>query len=399
MFIKKLARGATTSSVNGSLRQKSKVLLKKIKHLGNEADLFFKLPVSNSGWYKNMNISSNKKLGHEIGKNMDYGAGSENDGPLDSCINTSKAKCFNSDTVKTPSLGLYNFGSAINDINMNLSPLVFWKPLFIHLMAVSGSTLCDKLKSVKKLFYKIDGFGGASTPSKFPGIIRASFMSEFSFALAKQLAVSENLISILLGKDSMCVVKANANKQTWDLRNSYHTLLYTLLMDTTVHDLSNLVWSYDAKKAAIHSMMVFKSVNLVWTESVDGLMPVVMVLALHVSVLKHSLENVFDQVANISCKLNRLLAVLLASFTVLHTPKHNPVLNMAVDTLLFIPLVPSVVTAISQDISPSGSRVLTMKISGLKANLVVLKNSVKAILNKLDSFGSGSSVVTPFLLQ
>ncbi|KAG9303134.1 hypothetical protein G9A89_005092 [Geosiphon pyriformis] len=127
-------------------------------------------------------------------------------------------------------------------------------------------------------------------------------------------------------------------------------------------------------------------------ELVDSLTPAVTILASHVSVFEHSLENMFDQVADISHKLNRLLAVLSVNFTVSLTSEHNPVLNMAVDTLLFIPPVLNVVTVVSQDIFPSGSHVLTIKVSGLKANLMVLENSVKTILSKLDFFGSGSSV-------
>ncbi|KAG9302503.1 hypothetical protein G9A89_007207 [Geosiphon pyriformis] len=119
--------------------------------------------------------------------------------------------------------------------------------------------------------------------------------------------------------------------------------------------------------------------------SVDSSMPAIMILALHV--------------ADISCKLDWLLAVLSANSAVPPTPKHNPMLKMAVDTLLFIPPVSSVVIAISQEIFPSGACVLTVKIDGLETNLAVLENLVKAILNKLDSFGSGSSMITLSLPQ
>ncbi|KAG9301965.1 hypothetical protein G9A89_021009 [Geosiphon pyriformis] len=117
----------------------------------------------------------------------------------------------------------------------------------------------------------------------------------------------------------------------------------------------------------------------------------VAILASCVSVLKHLFENVSDQVADISHKLDRLLAVSLASFVVLPTLEHNPMLNMAVDTLLFVPPMPSVIAAVAQDIFPSGFRVLTAKVGGLKTSLLVLENSIKIIMNKLNSFGSGSS--------
>ncbi|KAG9296040.1 hypothetical protein G9A89_011892 [Geosiphon pyriformis] len=528
MSTKKLARDVTTSSVSESLRQKPKVLLGKIKHSGDEADLTYKLPT----------------------KDMSYDAGSESDGQLDSCTNTPKAKCFDSGTVNALSLGLCDFGSAINDFDMGLSPPVSLRPphcpvvsvkkklcfeptksfaLDIGLLAVPRSTLCDKLKGVKSLFYKID----------------TSFTSDSSFAMAKQLAVSKNFvvntnlkkigihsdrkivikeISVDLPKSAIKSVLVKYRKifsikkvlvefkssQVTDLIASkwsillnkdlvhrhYHALLYTLPIGMTAHNLSDLVQLYggktyyisrnlvsyaqvyctvicfdfnNAKEAAICSMLVFRGVNLIWAglssskctacenfgyvssncESseknsgqssrkkrflcfdlnkrclvliyakkqasvscpafvvsgspknsysipfvgnnlsiglVDSLMPAVTILALCVSVLKHLLENVLDQVINISHKLDRLLAILLVNFAVPSSPEHNPVLDMTVDTLLFVFPVPSVITAISQEISSSGAHVLTAKVGGLEANLAVLENLVKAILNKLNSF-------------
>ncbi|KAG9298946.1 hypothetical protein G9A89_015968 [Geosiphon pyriformis] len=584
MFMKKLARSAATSSVNSSLKQKSKISFGKVKHLGDKADLSFKLPISEPGWYKNIDTSSEKKLEYELGKDLDYSTGSKSNRLLNSCTNTPKTKRFNSDAVKILSLEPCDFGSAVNDVDMDLPPSVLlesplhsvtsvkerfcFKPtksfaLDIGLSAIPGNTLYNKLKGVRKLFYKVDGFGSASTPSKFPGIVKTSFISESSFTLAKQLAVSKNLLvntdlkkigiqsnqeivikeipanlpklaiesalvkygknfsikiqliglwqkvlvkfessqvadlvmskwSILLGKNSVQIVKANTDKQTWDLRDSYCTLLYTLLMGTTkTCCISRNLVSYaqaqcavicfdskKARKAVICSMLVFKGINLVWDgllspkcatcgnfghvssgcnsgekifkldfkkrflcsnldkkclvliyakkqalvscpvffggatwasvisgspknlssipfvgtntniKPVGSSMPKIAILASHVSVFECLFENVSDQIADISHKLDRLLAVLSASFVVSPTPEHNPVLDMAVDALL-----------VTQDIFPSGSQVLTAKVGGLEASLLVLENSIKTIMNKLDSFGSGNGIVLHSLPQ
>ncbi|KAG9291781.1 hypothetical protein G9A89_012066 [Geosiphon pyriformis] len=234
-------------------------------------------------------------------------------------------------------------------------------------------------------------------------------------------------------------------------------------MDMTAHNLSNLVQSYEARKTAIHSMLVFKGINLIWTGllspkcivcgnfghvssgcsnnkktfgldfkkrflcsnldkrhlaliyakkqapvfrfvsfgdmtwafvisgspknlsftlfvetnmdigPVSSSMPEIAILASRVSVLKCSFKNVFDQIANILCKLNRLLAVSSVSFVVSPTPEHNSVLDMAVDTPLFVSPMPSVVTTVTHDISPSGSRVLTVKVDGLEASFLAWK--------------------------
>ncbi|KAG9305883.1 hypothetical protein G9A89_016535 [Geosiphon pyriformis] len=64
----------------------------------------------------------------------------------------------------------------------------------IKLSAVPGKTVGNKLICVKKNFYHVDGFGGVSTSSKFPGIIRSLFTSEFSMNKAKKLAICENIV-------------------------------------------------------------------------------------------------------------------------------------------------------------------------------------------------------------
>ncbi|KAG9304021.1 hypothetical protein G9A89_005931 [Geosiphon pyriformis] len=75
--------------------------------------------------------------------------------------------------------------------NFNLSKLF---ALDIELSAVPDKTNNDKIISLKKNFYCIDGFGRVLTPSKFPGIIRSSFTSEISLNKARKLAISEKIL-------------------------------------------------------------------------------------------------------------------------------------------------------------------------------------------------------------
>ncbi|KAG9299285.1 hypothetical protein G9A89_013933 [Geosiphon pyriformis] len=194
--------------------------------------------------------------------------------------------------------------------------------LDIELSAVSGKTIGDKLVCVKKIFYQVDGFGGASTPSKFPGIIRSSFTSEKSLIKAREMAISKKILvnddlrkinshsdrevivreipvdlpklaieavfskfgkivsikvqliglwqkalveyessemadlvaarwSVLMGKDSVRMAKANIDKQTWVSRDQHRALLYTLPVGTNAYDLSNLLESYGGKTCYI----------------------------------------------------------------------------------------------------------------------------------------------------
>ncbi|KAG9298740.1 hypothetical protein G9A89_012808 [Geosiphon pyriformis] len=66
--------------------------------------------------------------------------------------------------------------------------------LDIGLDKVAGKSSQEKLVVVRKLFSGINGFGGASTPSKFSGIIRATFTSESGLMKATEKATGVNVI-------------------------------------------------------------------------------------------------------------------------------------------------------------------------------------------------------------
>ncbi|KAG9307386.1 hypothetical protein G9A89_017215 [Geosiphon pyriformis] len=66
--------------------------------------------------------------------------------------------------------------------------------LDVELSKVSEKTNSNKLISIKKNFYCIDGFGGALTSSKFSEIIRSTFTNESSLNKAKLIVVNENII-------------------------------------------------------------------------------------------------------------------------------------------------------------------------------------------------------------
>ncbi|KAG9293619.1 hypothetical protein G9A89_005622 [Geosiphon pyriformis] len=224
------------------------------------------------------------------------------------------------------------------------------KPAAGVLVESSTGPLCLK---------NLGGNNGASTPSKFPGVICSTFTSESSLIKARELAVHEKIVvnsdlkkanihlnweviikeipvdllklavelvfskfgkiisiriqliglwqkaliefessevaslvaskwSVLVGKDSVRVALAVNNKQMW-------ALLYTLLVGTSAHDLSDLLVSYggktcfigcnpgsyvhnrcaiicfkneDARLAAVSTVPIFKGVSLHWASLV-----------------------------------------------------------------------------------------------------------------------------------
>ncbi|KAG9306142.1 hypothetical protein G9A89_016046 [Geosiphon pyriformis] len=160
--------------------------------------------------------------------------------------------------------------------------------LDIELSVVPGKTVSDKLICVKKFFYQMNGFGGASTPSKFLGIIRSSFTSEMSLNKVKELAISKNIlvnddlrriviveeISVDLPKlvikavfskfaiiefelaEVVCLVASKwsvlvEKNSMWVLKDHHQALLYTLLIGMTAHDLADLLESYGGKTCFI----------------------------------------------------------------------------------------------------------------------------------------------------
>ncbi|KAG9304408.1 hypothetical protein G9A89_019970 [Geosiphon pyriformis] len=173
----------------------------------------------------------------------------------------------------------------------------------------------EKLSFIRKIFSSVNGFGGASTLSKFAGIIRATFTLEKTMIAARKLANNCGVVvntdlkcpvnncmnwaiivkkipmgtsmkavctamskfglmglwqkaiielkdqnqadlltskwSILIGKDAVCVARANVDKQMWNSRNEFRALLYTLPVGTNAYDLWNFVGLVGEKTCVI----------------------------------------------------------------------------------------------------------------------------------------------------
>ncbi|KAG9291934.1 hypothetical protein G9A89_004872 [Geosiphon pyriformis] len=94
------------------------------------------------------------------------------------------------------------WGSEVDSIASNISNLsdvenmmnMVAKEISYAELAVPGRTISDKLICMKKKFYQVDGFGRASTPSRFPGIIRSSFTSESSMNKMKELVIHKKIV-------------------------------------------------------------------------------------------------------------------------------------------------------------------------------------------------------------
>ncbi|KAG9304508.1 hypothetical protein G9A89_020072 [Geosiphon pyriformis] len=219
-----------------------------------------------------------------------------------------KAPTFDSmsddeNALSLPSPKMFNGSNQILAVKSHVMKKRSFKPvksftLDVELSAVSRNTNNNKLISIKNFFYKIDGFGGASTPSKFSGVIRSTFTSESSLIKAKKMAVYEKIVvnsdlkkanihsnwkvvikeipvdllklavesvfskfgkivSIrmqLIGFWRKAQIEFKSSEvvslvtSKWD---QHQAMLYTLPMGTSAHNLSDLLMSYGGKTCFI----------------------------------------------------------------------------------------------------------------------------------------------------
>ncbi|KAG9292351.1 hypothetical protein G9A89_015221 [Geosiphon pyriformis] len=205
---------------------------------------------------------------------------------------TPKSLCVKTKKVLGKLLSVidYNTVNAKDDVSVHK-----FFALDINLVAVTEKSSQKKLSFVRKIFSGVNGFGGVSTPSKFGDIIRATFTSELAMMTAGKLAHDHGVIvntnlkcpgnnhtnqamqtavsefdkivkikiqlvglwqkaivkiedlnqtdflaakwSILIGKNVVRVARADVDKQTWDSKDKFRVLFYTLLIGMNTHNL------------------------------------------------------------------------------------------------------------------------------------------------------------------
>ncbi|KAG9299742.1 hypothetical protein G9A89_013102 [Geosiphon pyriformis] len=185
MSKKKTPKGALYGSAGSSFSQKKKVVIGNVKHSGDKKDI----SLNKSGSGGNVFSDVDSLFGDDNNASMSgfYGGFS-----LSSVANTPKAKCVDTGAVFGSPLKSSNF--AMNDVEVVLPPCVpisldrKWVDskivkvpvevlvkksfaLDINLLAVEGKLTMAKTQVIRKIFSLVNSFGGATTPSKFEGII------------------------------------------------------------------------------------------------------------------------------------------------------------------------------------------------------------------------------------
>ncbi|KAG9297001.1 hypothetical protein G9A89_008587 [Geosiphon pyriformis] len=210
MSSKKALKDVFYSPAGGSFSQRKKAFLGNVKYSGDEKNIFLK---SGSG----ASIYSDVKSLSGDDDNVSMSGGFDSSF-LDLAVNTPKAKQVNTGANFSSPIGSLDFKM---DEEMKPLPLSLRKKvsldkiwidskiiktsvemsvkksfaLDINFLAVEGKLTTQKTQFVRKIFSKINGFGGATTSSKFEGIIRSTFTSKKSMKKAILLA-GKNGISI-----------------------------------------------------------------------------------------------------------------------------------------------------------------------------------------------------------
>ncbi|KAG9297616.1 hypothetical protein G9A89_011131 [Geosiphon pyriformis] len=187
--------------------------------------------ISGGSGYKIKKLPSSTKLsssgatlksggsGHVVGQfnGIDTnGEASEGEKVPDSRMNMPQAKRFNNSATVGSPLGSINYNmEKEEEVSLSLHKSfsldkVWVDPkiiktqvevavkksfaLDINLSAVEKKLAMAKTQVIRKLFSGINGFGGATTPSKFEGIIRFTFTSKESMKRAVSLAKEKRII-------------------------------------------------------------------------------------------------------------------------------------------------------------------------------------------------------------
>ncbi|KAG9292116.1 hypothetical protein G9A89_005260 [Geosiphon pyriformis] len=193
--------------------------------------------------------------------NKDIGmAGINGEFLLGSAATTLKAKHINTGAAFGFPLGSPNFDMDNNEevfLPSHLSISLDKKQSFaldINFLVVEEKLVTAKTQIIRKIFSTVNekSMKMATLLAREKGINinsnlkRQEMRSDWAVVIKKiPMDTSKNMIIatwlFLIGKDSVCIVKAVGDCETWVLRDQFRVLLFTLLMEIMAHDLRTLL--------------------------------------------------------------------------------------------------------------------------------------------------------------
>ncbi|KAG9300750.1 hypothetical protein G9A89_023548 [Geosiphon pyriformis] len=184
MSSKKAPKSVFYSSAGGFFSQRKKVPLGNVKHSGDKKNISLK---SGSGASIYSNVES--LSGDDKDANMSGGF----DGSLLDLAIDKKVKPLLPPLKKKVLLEKIWIDPKIIKTSVEVSVKKSFA-LDINFLAVEENLAMSKTQFIRKIFSKINGFGGATTPSKFEKIIRSIFTSEKNIEVATLLARKNKII-------------------------------------------------------------------------------------------------------------------------------------------------------------------------------------------------------------
>ncbi|KAG9301421.1 hypothetical protein G9A89_018093 [Geosiphon pyriformis] len=235
MSNKKAPIGASSGSVGGPSSQKKRIFLRHMDQSSDRNKAALAKPISGGSQYsdiesdsgdsvtdgilaggndgsllglaaitpKTKRVKNNLDCGSLLGL-LDYNMNNDNGGPLPSPLGIPLEKMW--------------LDPKIVKSQVEVAVRKFFA-LDINLSAVEGKSVTVKTQLIRKLFSKINGFGGATIPSKFEGIIRLTFTSLESMEKATSLAKKNNII-------------VNSDLKRQGIRSDWTVVIKEILMDT-----------------------------------------------------------------------------------------------------------------------------------------------------------------------
>ncbi|KAG9286448.1 hypothetical protein G9A89_014614 [Geosiphon pyriformis] len=199
---KKAFKSAFHGPVSGFFSQKKKAVLGNIKHSGNEKNIFLSKFGSGDSVYfdveslsgEDEDVSMSEVNGESLlglaatipkTKQVNTGAG------FGSPLGSSNFHMDNEEVVLPSHLPISLERKWIDPKIIKTSVEVSIKKLFaldINLSAVEGKSAMAKTQLIRKIFSTVNGFGGATTSSKFEEIIQSTFILEKNMKMATSLA-------------------------------------------------------------------------------------------------------------------------------------------------------------------------------------------------------------------
>ncbi|KAG9291253.1 hypothetical protein G9A89_021755 [Geosiphon pyriformis] len=294
----KTASGGNMSKKK-TLKEAFHVVLGNIKHFSDEKDI----SLSNSGPDNSVYSDVNSLSGDDENVSM---AGIHDRSLLDLAATTLKAKCINIGAV---------FGSP--DFTMDDDEIIIKTPievsvkksfaLDIDISAVENKLVTAKTQLVRKKFSTINGFGRATTPSKFEKIIRSTFTSEKSMNMATSLAREKG-------------ISVNTNLKKQSIHSDWAVIIKEIPMDTPKEIIITAVSEFGDIKS-IRTIVEFASSDqaeqlasrwsfLIGKNSVNVAMAAsknwfrALLFTLPVRTMAHDLGTLLDKTGGKTCMIN-----------------------------------------------------------------------------------------------